>query len=57
MENIAQGSYDEILVEDGIYILKIQNESDEPKLIEREIDSTHIQFHFCLFQSNFMMKH
>ncbi|MDF0714660.1 AraC family transcriptional regulator [Muricauda sp. 334s03] len=48
MKNIASGSYDEILVEDGIYILKIQNDTKEPKLIERDIDSSYIQFHFCL---------
>ena len=48
MKNIASGSYDEILVEDGIFILKIQNEAKEPKLIERDIDSSYIQFHFCL---------
>ncbi len=48
LKNIARGSYDETLVEDGIYILKIQNNSKEPKLIERDIDSSYIQFHFCL---------
>ncbi|WP_437395936.1 helix-turn-helix transcriptional regulator [Flagellimonas lutimaris] len=48
MKNIASGSYDEILVEDGIFILKIQNDAKEPKLIERDIDSSYIQFHFCL---------
>ncbi|MDF0706766.1 MAG: AraC family transcriptional regulator [Bacteroidota bacterium] len=48
MKNIARGSYDEILVEDGIYILKIQNDTKEPTLIERDIDSSYIQFHFCL---------
>jgi AraC-like DNA-binding protein len=48
LKNIASGSYDEILVEDGIYILKIQNDSKDPRLIEREIDSTYIHFHFCL---------
>ncbi|WP_318311218.1 AraC family transcriptional regulator [Flagellimonas crocea] len=48
MKNIASGSYDEILVEDGIYILKIQNDTHEPKLIARDIDSSYIQFHFCL---------
>lgn len=47
-ENIAKGSYDEILVEEGFYILKIQNDTSGPKLIEREIDSSYIQFHFCL---------
>lgn len=48
IKNNASGSYDEILVEDGIYILKIQNDTKEPKLIERDIDSSYIQFHFCL---------
>lgn len=48
MKNIAEGSYDEIFVEDGIFILKIQNDSKEPKVITRDIDSSYIQFHFCL---------
>ncbi|WP_108425243.1 helix-turn-helix domain-containing protein [Flagellimonas amoyensis] len=48
MKNIAEGSYDEILVEDGIFILKIQNDTKEPKVITRDIDSSYIQFHFCL---------
>lgn len=48
LESIAKGSYDEILVEPGFYILKIQNDAPVPQLIEREIDSSHIQFHFCL---------
>lgn len=48
MKNIAKGSYDEIGVEDGIFILKIQNDTKEPKVIERDIDSSYIQFHFCL---------
>ncbi len=48
MKNIAKGSYDEILVEDGFYILKIQNDTQELQTVEREIDSSFIQFHFCL---------
>ncbi len=48
VENIAKGSYDEILVEDGFYILKIQNDTKEHQVIERDIDSSFIQFHFCL---------
>nr|WP_299071221.1 AraC family transcriptional regulator [uncultured Allomuricauda sp.] len=48
MENVAKGSYEEILVEDGFYILKIQNDTEEFNVIEREIDSSFIQFHFCL---------
>ena len=48
MKNIAVGSYEEIKVEEGFYILKIQNDTEEPRLMEREIDSSFIQFHFCL---------
>ena len=48
MKNIAVGSYEEIRVEEGFYILKIQNDTEEPRLMEREIDSSFIQFHFCL---------
>ncbi|UII77478.1 AraC family transcriptional regulator [Flagellimonas sp. HMM57] len=48
MENVAQGSYEEILIENGFYILKIQNDTDESRIIEREINSSFIQFHFCL---------
>lgn len=47
-ENIAVGSYDEILVEEGFYVLKIQNDTDLNSQIERNIDSTFIQFHFSL---------
>lgn len=47
-ENIAKGSYDEILIEEGFYILKIQNDTKEVKSVERDIDSSFIQFHFCL---------
>lgn len=48
MKSIAKGSYDEILVDDGFYILKIQNDTKDPQVIEREINSSFIQFHFCL---------
>ncbi|AWX44665.1 Exoenzyme S synthesis regulatory protein ExsA [Flagellimonas maritima] len=48
MENVAKGSYKEILLEEGFYILKIQNDTEDIKRIEREINSSFIQFHFCL---------
>ncbi|TAI47432.1 helix-turn-helix transcriptional regulator [Flagellimonas allohymeniacidonis] len=48
MKNVAKGSYEEILIEDGFYVLKIQNETEDKALVEREIDSSFIQFHFCL---------
>jgi len=48
MKSIATGSYEEVLVESGFFVLKIQNDSEEETLVEREIDSSFIQFHFCL---------
>ncbi|RTE55564.1 AraC family transcriptional regulator [Arenibacter aquaticus] len=47
-ENIAQGSFEEVLIEDGFYVLKIQNDSIYNQKVTREIDSSYIQFHFCL---------
>ncbi len=48
MKNVAKGSYEEILIEDGFYVLKIQNETEEKALVEREIDISFIHIHFCL---------
>ncbi len=48
MKNVAKGSYREILIEEGFYVLKIQNDTEQTKVVEREIDSSFIQFHFCL---------
>ena len=48
MENIAQGSMEEVFIEDGFYIFKIQNDTSNLKQVVREIDSSFIQFHFCL---------
>ena len=47
-KNIAEGSFREVLIEDGFYVLKIQNDSTDIHKVSREIDSSFIQFHFCL---------
>ena len=47
-ENVAQGSYREVLIEDGFYVLKLQNDDNVVQKVVREIDSSFIQFHFCL---------
>lgn len=47
-KNNASGSFREVMLEDGFYVLKIQNDSEEKKRVERKIDSSFIQFHFCL---------
>lgn len=48
IENVAIGSYDEVLVDEGFYVLKIQNDTVDRKAVVRDIDSTYIQFHFAL---------
>ena len=47
-KNIAQSSVEEIQLEEGFIILKIQNETNENQKVIRDIDSSFIQFHFCL---------
>ena len=44
----AQGSYDEVLIEDGFYVLKFHNEEDAMVQYTREINKRFIQIHFCL---------
>ncbi len=48
VKNIAEGSYKEVLIEDGFYVLKIQNDTPHIQKVSRKIDSSFIQFHFCL---------
>jgi len=47
-KSIAQGSVDENKIEDGFFVLKMQNESIDTQQLIREIDSSFIQFHYCL---------
>jgi AraC-like DNA-binding protein len=48
VKNIAEGSYQEIIIEPGFFVLKIQNEQVHKQVVTRKIDSSYIQFHFCL---------
>jgi len=48
LKNVAEGSFNEVLIEDGFYVLKIQNDTPQIQKVSREIDSSYIQFHFCL---------
>lgn len=48
LKNIAKGSFNETKVDDGFYVLTFQNNSNTIQLLERDIDSSFIQFHFCL---------
>jgi len=47
-KNIAQGSFLETEIEGGFVVMTCQSESSEVQLLEKEIDSSFIQFHFCL---------
>ncbi len=48
LKNVAKGSYERLFLEDGMYVLKIQNTSDMPEEIFHDIDRSFIQFHFSL---------
>ena len=47
-KNVAEGIYDETIIEDGFFILKFHNESEKNRLFKREVISNFIQFHFCV---------
>ena len=47
-KNNAIGSFQEVLIEDKFFVLKIQNDTEDIQRVERDIDSSFIQFHFCL---------
>ncbi|MEO6348434.1 MAG: AraC family transcriptional regulator [Aquaticitalea sp.] len=47
-KNVAKGSFEETKIEDGFFVLTCQNENTSVEIVEREIDSSFIQFHFCL---------
>ncbi|WP_439152797.1 helix-turn-helix transcriptional regulator [Winogradskyella sp.] len=46
-KSIARGTFDETYIEDGFFVLTYKNETNSVQIIEREIDSSFIQFHFC----------
>jgi AraC-like DNA-binding protein len=48
IKNVAKGSMEETKIDDGFFVLTYQNENNITEVIERKIDSSFIQFHFCL---------
>ena len=48
IKNVAQGSPQEIRLDQDFFIIKFQNESSDIQRFSKDIDSTFIQFHFCL---------
>ena len=47
-KSIAKSSFEETKVDDGVLVLTYKNEASEIQLLEKEIDSDFIQFHFCV---------
>ena len=47
-KSIATGAFLETSIESGFIVLTFQNETDELKVLEKAIDNSFIQFHFCL---------
>lgn len=47
-KNVARGSFGETMIEEGFSVLTSKNDTNKTKVIEKEIDSSFIQFHFCL---------
>lgn len=48
LKNVAKGSFEETKIDDGFFVLTYQNEKNITEIVERKIDSSFIQFHFCL---------
>jgi len=46
-KSIAKGIFEMVLLEDDFFFLKYKNETTDIVLLERDVDSTFIQFHFC----------
>ena len=47
-KSIATGAFLETSIESGFIVLTFQNETDDLKVLEKAIDNSFIQFHFCL---------
>ncbi|WP_299112182.1 AraC family transcriptional regulator [uncultured Winogradskyella sp.] len=46
-KSVARGTFDETFIEDGFFVLTSKNDNTTIQILEREIDSSYIQFHFC----------
>lgn len=47
-KNVAQGFYEETIIEPGFFILKFNNETSVSQVFAREVSSNFVQFHFCV---------
>jgi AraC-like DNA-binding protein len=46
-KSIAKGTFDETFIEEGFFVLTCKNDKGVIEVLERSIDSSYIQFHFC----------
>lgn len=46
-KSVARGTFEETFLEDGFFVLMHKNENNDVEILEREIDSSYLQFHFC----------
>lgn len=55
LKSVAKGTFDETKIDDGFFVLTYKNDTASIEIVEREIGSNFIQFHFCLKgSSNFV---
>lgn len=48
LKSVAVGTFDETTIESGFKLITYKNESDSTRALEKSIDSSFIQLHFCL---------
>ncbi|MEW4922459.1 AraC family transcriptional regulator [Algibacter sp. 2305UL17-15] len=48
IKSVAQSSFEETKIEDGFLILMFKNDESVAQSVAKEIDSTFLQFHFCV---------
>lgn len=47
-KNVAKGTFDETIIDSDFIILIYKNDNTSIETVEREIDNSFIQFHFCI---------
>ncbi|TXG37078.1 AraC family transcriptional regulator [Seonamhaeicola maritimus] len=47
-KNVAQSTFEEIKVDEGVWVLTFKNDENIAQSAAKDIDSSYIQFHFCV---------
>lgn len=48
MQNIARGAAEVTTIENGFHVIRLKNDTDDVATFRHAVDSTFLQFHFCL---------